>query len=330
MSDLTPSEAEEALVDGDEEDVAEALEVEQEAAEAAPEEAAVSSDTVADQAEEVTAEEEAALEAVVEEAVIEEIIEEIVEEAVLEAIEEAVVEEIAEEIVEEIALETAASEPDLVLDATDSQDAADEDDELGGWVKDEEEEPLPVESPYDRPGRWYVVHTYSGYENKVRSNMGNVVASRGIEDRVFEVVIPMEDVDEFKGGKKVTVQKKVFPGYLLVRCDLDDDTWGAIRNTPGVTGFVGPGTKPTPLSRREVENILQVKQEGGPGGAPKRTRARLEYEVNETVRVKEGPFADFSGQISEINEDQLKLKVLVNIFGRETPVELEFSQVAKL
>jgi transcriptional antiterminator NusG len=137
-------------------------------------------------------------------------------------------------------------------------------------------------------------------------------------------------VDEFKGGKKVTVQKKVFPGYLLVRCELDDDTWGAIRNTPGVTGFVGPGTKPTPLSRREVENILQVKVEGTPGAAPKRSRARLEYEVNETVRVKEGPFADFSGQISEINEDQLKLKVLVNIFGRETPVELEFSQVAKL
>jgi transcription termination/antitermination protein NusG len=273
------------------------------------------------------------------EAAAEEIVEEIVEEAVLEATEEAVVDEIADEIADEIEAEVAAetetaAEPDLVLDATDAQETAaaeEEDGELGGWVKDDEdEEPLPVESPYDRPGRWYVVHTYSGYENKVRSNMGNVVASRGIEDRVFEVVIPMEDVDEFKGGKKVTVQKKVFPGYLLVRCDLDDDTWGAIRNTPGVTGFVGPGTKPTPLSRREVENILQVKVEGGPGGAPKRTRARLEYEVNETVRVKEGPFADFSGQISEINEDQLKLKVLVNIFGRETPVELEFSQVAKL
>ena len=97
----------------------------------------------------------------------------------------------------------------------------------------EDEEIVPVESPYDRPGRWYVVHTYSGYENKVKVNMGNVVTSRGIEDRVFEVVIPMEDVVEFKGGKKVTVQKKVFPGYLLVRCDLDDDTWGAIRNTPG-------------------------------------------------------------------------------------------------
>src|ERR1700728_3068317 len=339
MSDLTPSEAEEALADGDEEDVAEALEVEREVAEAAPEEAAVSSDTVADQAEEVTAEEEAALEAVVEEAEIEEIIEEIVEEAVLEAIEEAVIEEIAEEIVEEIVLETetateaatsTSGEPDLVLDATDGQDAADEDGELGGWVKDEDEEELPPpESPYDRPGRWYVVHTYSGYENKVRSNMGNVVASRGIEDRVFEVVIPMEDVDEFKGGKKVTVQKKVFPGYLLVRCDLDDDTWGAIRNTPGVTGFVGPGTKPTPLSRREVENILQVKAEGAEAPT-KRSRPRLEYELDETVRVKEGPFADFSGQIAEINEDQLKLKVLVNIFGRETPVELEFSQVAKL
>jgi transcriptional antiterminator NusG len=310
MSDTTHSETEDAVTTGEEEDAAEAA------------------------AEEI-------VEEIVEEAVLEAIVEEIVEEAVLEAIEEvieeAVIEEIAEEIAEEIeaevAAEVAGAEPDLVLDATDGQAAAadEEDGELGGWVKDEEdEEPLPVESPYDRPGRWYVVHTYSGYENKVRSNMGNVVASRGIEDRVFEVVIPMEDVDEFKGGKKVTVQKKVFPGYLLVRCDLDDDTWGAIRNTPGVTGFVGPGTKPTPLSRREVENILQVKVEGGPGGAPKRTRARLEYEVNETVRVKEGPFADFSGQISEINEDQLKLKVLVNIFGRETPVELEFSQVAKL
>jgi transcriptional antiterminator NusG len=223
-------------------------------------------------------------------------------------------------VVAEEAIE-APLEPELVVDVTD-------DVELGGWGEDEEEI-VPVESPYDRPGRWYVVHTYSGYENKVRSNMGNVVASRGIEDRVFEVVIPMEDVVEFKGGKKVTVQKKVFPGYLLVRCDLDDDTWGAIRNTPGVTGFVGPGTKPTPLSRREVENILQVKVEGVEAAA-KRSRPRLEYEVDETVRVKEGPFADFSGQIAEINEDQLKLKVLVNIFGRETPVELEFSQVAKL
>ncbi len=203
--------------------------------------------------------------------------------------------------------------------------------DLDGRVFDEEDEELPVviESPYDRPGRWFVVHTYAGYENKVKSNLESRIVSMNMEDRIFEVVIPMEDVVEFKNGKKVVVQKKVFPGYLLTRCDLDDDSWSVIRNTPGVTGFVGPGTKPTPLSRREVESILQVKVEGG-SEPVKKTRPRLEYEVGETVRVKEGPFADFSGQIDEINEDQLKLKVLVNIFGRETPVELEFSQVAKL
>jgi transcriptional antiterminator NusG len=138
----------------------------------------------------------------------------------------------------------------------------------------------------------------------------------------------MEDVIEFKNGKKVVVQKKVFPGYLLVRCDLDDDSWYVIRNTPGVTGFVGQGAKPSPLPRRDVESFLQVKI--GDDEAPKRGKPRLEYERGETVRVREGPFADFSGEIVEINEDQLKLKVLVNIFGRETPVELEFSQVAKL
>ena len=185
-----------------------------------------------------------------------------------------------------------------------------------------------LESPYDRPGSWYVIHSYAGYENKVKSNLESRIASMNMEDRIFEVVIPMEDVIEFKAGKKVLVPKKVFPGYLLVRCDLDDDSWRVVRNTPGVTGFVGLGAKPTPLSRSEVENILQVKVEGLE--PQKKTRPRLEYEVGESVRVREGPFADFTGQIAEINEDQLKLKVLVNIFGRETPVELEFSQVAKL
>jgi len=185
-----------------------------------------------------------------------------------------------------------------------------------------------LESPYDRPGSWYVIHSYAGYENKVKSNLESRIASMNMEDRIFEVVIPMEDVIEFKAGKKVLVPKKVFPGYLLVRCDLDDDSWRVVRNTPGVTGFVGLGAKPTPLSRSEVENILQVKVEGLE--PQKKSRPRLEYEVGESVRVREGPFADFTGQIAEINEDQLKLKVLVNIFGRETPVELEFSQVAKL
>jgi transcriptional antiterminator NusG len=198
----------------------------------------------------------------------------------------------------------------------------------GDGYDEVEAEPYVV-SPFDQPGSWYVVHTYAGYENKVKSNLHSRTASMNMEDRIYEVVIPMEDVIEFKNGKKVVVQKKVFPGYLLCRCELDDDSWSVIRNTPGVTGFVGPGTKPTPLSRREVEGILQVKVEGVEAPV-KRSRPRLEHEVGETVRVKEGPFADFSGQIAEINEDQLKLKVLVNIFGRETPVELEFSQVAKL
>ena len=334
MSDMTHSEAEQELaVAGGPEDVQEAQASELEHSEAPAEEQAMHTRSTEDVIEEVAAEDEAIVEATAEAEVVEEVEEEVAE-ALAEVVAEELAEEIVEEIVEEAALEVideTAGEPELVLDATENgAAAAEEQGELGGWGEDEEdEEPVPVESPYDRPGRWYVVHTYSGYENKVRSNLGNVVASRGIEDRVFEVVIPMEDVVEFKGGKKVTVQKKVFPGYLLVRCDLDDDTWGAIRNTPGVTGFVGPGTKPTPLSRREVENILQVKAEGAEAPA-KRSRPRLEFEENETVRVKEGPFADFSGQIAEINEDQLKLQVLVNIFGRETPVELEFSQVAKL
>ncbi len=229
-----------------------------------------------------------------------------------------------------------ATSGDLVEDAGSALPASD-DQEIGDQETPEqaefdddfdEEEPFVV-SPYDQPGRWYVVHTYAGYENKVKSNLHSRAVSMNMEDRIYEVVIPMEDVIEFKNGKKVVVQKKVFPGYLLCRCDLDDESWSVIRNTPGVTGFVGPGTKPTPLSRREVEGILQVKVEGAEAPS-KRSRPRLEHEVGETVRVKEGPFADFSGQIAEINEDQLKLKVLVNIFGRETPVELEFSQVAKL
>jgi transcriptional antiterminator NusG len=189
------------------------------------------------------------------------------------------------------------------------------------------EAPRPP-SPYDRPGEWFVVHTYAGYENKVKSNVESRIASMNMEERIYEVVIPMEEVVEFKGGKKVTVQRKVFPGYLLCRCELDDDSWSVIRQTPGVTSFVGPGTKPTPLSRAEVEGILQVREEGAE--SPRARRPRLEHEVGETVRVKEGPFADFTGEVAEINEDQLKLKVLVNIFGRETPVELDFSQVAKL
>jgi transcriptional antiterminator NusG len=191
-----------------------------------------------------------------------------------------------------------------------------------------------VDNPANRPGKWYVVHTQSGYEKKVKQNLEARTSSMNMEGRIHEVVIPMEEVTEFKNGKKVIVQKKMFPGYLLVRCFLDDDSWYVIRNTPGVTGFVGQGTKPSPLRRKEVETFLTV-PEGGDTAAPTGTgtrpaRPRLEWEISETVRVKEGPFADFSGEIVEIDEDKLKVKVLVNIFGRETPVELDFSQIAKL
>ncbi len=209
-----------------------------------------------------------------------------------------------------------------------SSDDEDVTEDIDDVVEVEEEIEIPQVSPYDKPGRWYVIHSYAGFENKVKSNLESRISSMNMEDRIFEVIIPLEEVVEFKAGKKTTVKKKIFPGYVLCRCDLNDDAWAVIRQTPGVTGFVGPGTKPSPLTRREVESILHV--EGDNEDVAKQRHAKLEHEIGDTVRVKEGPFADFTGEISEINEDQLKLKVLVNIFGRETPVELGFSQVAKL
>ena len=214
--------------------------------------------------------------------------------------------------------------PEPSLDDAELLDVVDDDD-------DDDDEPFISEpSPYDRPGDWFVVHTYAGYENKVKQNLASRVRSMNVEDRIYEVVIPMEDVIEFKGGRKVVVQKKVFPGYLLTRMALDDDSWYVVRNTPGVTGFVGSGAKPTPLSRKEVEDILGVGKVEGAEVPTKKARPRLEFETGEQVRVVAGPFADFNGAISEIDVDRSKLKVLVNIFGRETPVELEFGQVAKL
>ena len=203
-----------------------------------------------------------------------------------------------------------------------------DEDELFDVHSDEKPTPV-VESAFDRRGNWYVVHTQSGYEKKVRQNLQARTASMHLEDRILEVEIPMEDVDEFRNGKKVTVSKKVFPGYLLVRCYLDDEAWSAIRDTPGIVNFVGAGGKPSRLSRKEVETFLPVADESE-SVVPKRSKARFGFGVGDTVRVKEGPFADFSGAIQEFNEDQLKVKVLVNIFGRETPVELEFAQVAQL
>ncbi len=213
--------------------------------------------------------------------------------------------------------EGAVAEPDSTDDDAESEA---EEAEL-----EEEVEPEPPISPFDLPGDWYVIHSYSGYEKKVKLNLATRASSMHMEDRIFEVVIPMETVIEIKGGRKVEVPKKMFPGYILVRMYLDDDTWYAVRNTPGVTAFVGSGTKPTPLSRREVERFLGVKKEE----EKKAPRFKPLWDIGEVVRVVDGPFADFNGVIEDINIDQQKVKVLVEIFGRDTPMELNFEQIQK-
>jgi transcriptional antiterminator NusG len=184
-----------------------------------------------------------------------------------------------------------------------------------------------VLAPWEKPGDWYVIHSYSGHEKKVQANLETRARSMHLEDRIFELLIPMEDVVEIKNGKKVTVSKKMLPGYVLVRMYLDDETWYAVRNTPGVTGFVGSGTKPVPLSRRELRRFLgePEKAEGG----KKAAAFKPEWEVGDSVRVATGPFADFNGSIESINFDQSKVVVLVNIFGRDTPVELGFEDIIK-
>jgi transcriptional antiterminator NusG len=235
--------------------------------------------------------------------------------------------------------ETQAAEDDASDEAdadtdditADEGSASDESEAAREGSEADDEPAIETDDPTMRPGQWYVVHTQSGYEKKVTANLEARIQSMNMEDKIYEIVIPMEEVDEFKNGKKQTVQRKVFPGYLLVRCVMDDESWYCVRNTPGITGFVGQsrhGQKPTPLSRREVKTFLTPKTEGV-DAAPRR-KAKLDYEEGESVRVKEGPFADFTGEIAEINADHMKLKVLVNIFGRETLVEMDFSQVAKL
>jgi transcriptional antiterminator NusG len=231
-----------------------------------------------------------------------------------------------------VADERTAGDPDVSFDLTEGAvvESDGETDATDG-TDETEEAVAEVDDPWTRPGSWYVVHTQSGYEKKVTANLHARIQSMNMEDKIFEVVIPMEEVVEFKNGRRQTVQRKVFPGYLLVRCVMDDESWYCVRNTPGVTGFVGQsrqGQKPTPLSRAEVGTFLAAKGDGAEPSA--RPKPKLDFDVGESVRVREGPFADFSGEIAEINADHLKLKVLVNIFGRETLVEMDFSQVAKL
>lgn len=171
--------------------------------------------------------------------------------------------------------------------------------------------------------RWYVIHTYSGYENKVKANLEKRVASMDMEDKVFSILVPMEDEVEIKDGKRRVVKKKIFPGYVLVEMTLTDDSWYVVRNTPGVTSFVGSGNKPIPLIEDEVQNILCKM---GLAEAP----IKIDLDIGESVRVVAGPFENFIGTVEEIYPEKNKLRVLVSMFGRETPVELDFTQVEKL
>ena len=173
---------------------------------------------------------------------------------------------------------------------------------------------------------WYVVHTYSGYENKVKANLEKRVESMGMQDKIFRVIVPEEEETDIKNGKKKTVKRKVFPGYVLVEIVMTDDSWYVVRNTPGVTGFVGSsgaGSKPTPLLPEEINSILKHLGEN-------ERQIDIDFEIGETVKVNEGPFANFTGSVEEIDKDKAKVKVLVDMFGRDTPVELEFTQVEKI
>jgi transcriptional antiterminator NusG len=198
------------------------------------------------------------------------------------------------------------------------------------------------------PGDWYVVHSYAGYENKVKANLETRIQTLDVEDYIFQVEVPTEEVTEIKNGQRKQVQRKVLPGYILVRMDLNDQSWGAVRNTPGVTGFVGATSKPSPLTHDDVIKFLlprvEPKQAAGAGGKAASTAAGaasseatlerpeilVDFEVGESVTVMDGPFATLPASISEVNAEQQKLKVLVSIFGRETPVELTFQQVSKI
>jgi transcription termination/antitermination protein NusG len=185
------------------------------------------------------------------------------------------------------------------------------------------------------PGDWYVIHSYAGYENRVKTNLESRIQSLNMEDFIFQIEVPVHQVTEIKGGKRQQVSEKVLPGYILVRMDLTDESWAVVRNTPGVTGFVGLSSRPSPLQLGEVASLLAPEPEPGTPAAVAATAARAaaaspEFEVGESVTVMDGPFATLPATVNEINADTQKLKVLVSIFGRETPVELSFDQVTKI
>jgi transcription termination/antitermination factor NusG len=209
-------------------------------------------------------------------------------------------------------------------------------------VAAEQEDDDPVEALRKAlriaPGDWYVVHSYAGYENKVKTNLEARIQSLDVEDYIYQIEVPTEEVTEIKNGKRAQVNRKVLPGYLLVRMELNDESWGAVRNTPGVTGFVGATSRPSPLTLDEVVKILApamtpqaARTTGGDAAATAATPAAVvDFEVGESITVMDGPFATLPATINEINAEQQKLQVLVSIFGRETPVELSFTQVSKI
>jgi len=180
------------------------------------------------------------------------------------------------------------------------------------------------------PGDWYVVHSYAGYENRVKTNLESRIQSLNMEDYIFQIEVPVHQVTEIKGGKRQQVSEKVLPGYILVRMDLTDESWAVVRNTPGVTGFVGLSSRPSPLQLGEVAGLLAPEPEPGTKQAEAARPSTVEFEVGESVTVMDGPFATLPATVNEVNADTQKLKVLVSIFGRETPVELSFDQVTKI
>ena len=188
----------------------------------------------------------------------------------------------------------------------------------------EQEEERGVEERPELEGRaWYVVHSYSGYENKVKNNLEQRIESMGIQDKIFQVVVPTEEEIEVRDGQRRITEKKIFPGYILVEMIMTDDSWYVVRNTPGVTGFVGMGNKPTPLRSEEVQRIMKRMEAEAP-------RVKVTFRPGQRVRIIDGPFTDFVGSVDDINIDKSKVRVLVSFFGRDTPVELDFLQVEKM
>ena len=210
--------------------------------------------------------------------------------------------------------------------------AAGGDTDAEGETAPEDDDPVALFKAELRlqPGDWYVVHSYAGYENRVKANLESRTQSLNMEDFIYQIEVPVHEVTEIKQGKRQQVSEKVLPGYILVRMDLTDESWAAVRNTPGVTGFVGLSSRPSPLSLDEVASLLAPEPEEKAAQTEAVRRSSVEYEVGESVTVMDGPFATLPATVNEINPDTQKLKVLVSIFGRETPVELSFDQVSKI